>query len=524
MHLAFRRQSITLPRMSEIPSNATEWSVSELSGALRRTIEDAFGFVRLRGEISGFRGPHSSGHCYFSLKDESARIDAIIWRGTYSKLKTKPQEGLEVIATGKITTFPGKSSYQIVIDNIEPAGVGALMALIEERKRKLTAEGLFAVERKRTLPYLPRVIGVITSPTGSVIRDILHRLEDRFPRHVLIWPARVQGETCAEEVAAGIRGFNALAPDGRIPRPDVIIVARGGGSIEDLWGFNDEDLVRAVAASEIPVVSAVGHETDWTLIDFAADIRAPTPTGAAEMVVPVRAELSATVNDLSRRHAEAMLRRLERLRSDLRSAARALPGPDDILSQKRQRLDVAAARLPAALRSNARSFEAKLSDLRHRLERASPRVRVAGARARLEAVGERPANALQAIAARQRQSLSYVAMRFSTQTGKIVVERRRNLESLWKLANSLGHKSVLARGYVIVRDAAGNPLRVKQGLAPGDGVLLQFQDGDIGARIDGEDTGAGPEPARHAPARRPAQKTTAKSAARSGTQQGSLFD
>jgi len=506
--------------MSEIPSNATEWSVSELSGALRRTIEDAFGFVRLRGEISGFRGPHSSGHCYFSLKDESARIDAIIWRGTYSKLKTKPQEGLEVIATGKITTFPGKSSYQIVIDNIEPAGVGALMALIEERKRKLTAEGLFAAERKRTLPYLPRVIGVITSPTGSVIRDILHRLEDRFPRHVLIWPARVQGDTCAEEVAAGIRGFNTFAPGGKIPRPDVIIVARGGGSIEDLWGFNDEDLVRAVAASEIPVVSAVGHETDWTLIDFAADIRAPTPTGAAEMVVPVRAELSATVNDLSRRHAEAMLRRLERLRSDLRSAARALPGPDDILSQKRQRLDIAAARLPAALRSNARAFEARLSDLRHRLERASPRVKVAGARARLEAVGERPANALQAIAARQRQSLSYVARRFSTETGKMVVERRRNLESLWKLANSLGHKSVLARGYVIVRDAAGNPLRMRHGLGPGDDVTLQFQDGDIGAQIHGDGEQKSSGEARPSPVRRATQKASARPPVR----QGSLFD
>jgi exodeoxyribonuclease VII large subunit len=305
----------------------------------------------------------------------------------------------------------------------------------------------------------------------------------------------------------------------------VIIVARGGGSIEDLWGFNDEDLVRAVAASEIPVVSAVGHETDWTLIDFAADIRAPTPTGAAEMVVPVRAELSATVNDLSRRHAEAMLRRLERLRSDLRSVARALPGPDDILSQKRQRLDIAAARLPAALRSNARAFEARLSDLRHRLERASPRVKVARARARLEAVGERPANALQAIAARQRQSLTFVARRFSIETGKIVVDRRRNLESIWKLANSLGHKSVLARGYVIVRDAAGKPLRVMEGLVAGDDVTLEFKDGNIGAKIHGNERHQDGKrdsfvAARPAPMRRETQKPSAKPP----VQQRSLFD
>ncbi len=507
------------------PSNATEWSVSELSGALRRTIEDAFGYVRLRGEISGFRGPHSSGHCYFSLKDENARIDAIVWRGTYGRLRTKPQEGLEVIATGKITTFPGKSSYQIVIDSLEPAGVGALMALLEERKRKLTAEGLFAAERKRAIPYLPRVIGVITSPTGAVIRDILHRLEDRFPRHVLVWPARVQGETCAEEVAAGLRGFNALAPGGRVPRPDVIIVARGGGSIEDLWGFNDEDLVRAVAESTIPVISAVGHETDWTLIDFAADVRAPTPTGAAEMVVPVRAELSATVNDLSRRHADAMLRRLERLRADLRSAARALPGPDDILSQKRQRLDIAAARLPAGLRSNARTFENRLANARHRLERASPRLRVAEARARLAAVGERPAQALRSIAARQRQSLAFLDRRLTTEFAAAVRERRTRLDNLWQLARSLGHHEVLARGYVIVRDAEGRPLHSGEGLAAGDRVSLEFRDRRIGARIEEDaetpqdaatrkEPGAPPRPGRNA-ARKPSPAALA---------QRSLFD
>src|SRR3954452_8651423 len=294
------------------PSNAPEWSVTDLAGALKRTLEESFGYVRLRGEISGYRGPHSSGHAYFCIKDQNARIDAVVWKGAFSRLRFKPEEGLEVIATGRITTFPGSSKYQIVVESLEPAGAGALMALLEERRRKLTAEGLFDTVRKRRLPYLPRVVGVITSPTGAVIRDILHRLDDRFPRHVLVWPVRVQGETCAAEVAAAIRGFNALASGGAIPRPDVLIVARGGGSIEDLWGFNEEIVIRAVAESGIPLVSAVGHETDTTLIDYASDRRAPTPTGAAEMVVPVRVELMAGVNDLARRHMESALRVVER--------------------------------------------------------------------------------------------------------------------------------------------------------------------------------------------------------------------
>src|ERR671921_1856145 len=286
------------------PSNAVEWSVSDLAAALKRTLEDAFGFVRLRGEISGYRGPHSSGHAYFGLKDENACIDAVIWKTTFNRLRLKPQQGLEVIVTGRITTFPGKSKYQIVIDTLEPAGVGALMSLLDERRRMLTAEGLFALERKRKLPFLPKVIGVVTSPTGAVVRDILHRLADRFPRHVLVWPVRVQGETSAEEVAGAIRGFNAIEM-GPIPRPDVLIVARGGGSLEDLWGFNEEIVARAAAESAIPLVSAIGHETDTTLIDHAADLRAPTPTGAAEMVVPVRAELVSTIHDLARRHVES---------------------------------------------------------------------------------------------------------------------------------------------------------------------------------------------------------------------------
>ena len=310
--------------------NAPEFTVSELSSALKRTVEDAYGHVRVRGEISGFRGPHSSGHCYFALKDESAKIEAVIWKGAHARMRFKPQEGLEVIATGKLTTYPGSSKYQIVIEAIEPAGIGALMALMEERKKKLAAEGLFDEARKQLLPWLPEVIGVVTSPTGAVIRDILHRLQDRFPRRVLVWPVKVQGEGSAEQVAAAIRGFNALPEGGKIPRPDLLIVARGGGSLEDLWSFNEEIVVRAAAESMIPLISAVGHETDITLIDFAADKRAPTPTAAAEMAVPVRSELFVEVAGLARRTMLCWQRGQESRRNELRAAARALPGAERI--------------------------------------------------------------------------------------------------------------------------------------------------------------------------------------------------
>src|SRR6195256_2206484 len=287
--------------MQEPRVNIPEWTVSELSAALKRTVEDAYGHVRVRGEISGYRGPHSSGHAYFALKDETARIDAVVWSRTFGRMRIKPEEGLEVVATGRLTTFPGRSTYQIVIETLEPAGLGALMALLEQRKQKLAAEGLFDEARKQLLPYLPEVIGVVTSPTGAVILDILHRLADRFPRHVVVWPVRVQGDGSAEQVAAAIRGFNALPAGGSIARPDLIIVARGGGSLEDLWSFNEEIVVRAAAESMIPLIAAVGHETDVTLIDFAADKRAPTPSAAAEMAVPVRADLIIAVDSLAGR-------------------------------------------------------------------------------------------------------------------------------------------------------------------------------------------------------------------------------
>src|SRR6187455_209147 len=259
-------------------NNVVEWTVSELSSALRRTVEDAYGYVRVRGEVSGFKGASPSGHVYFRLKDDKAVLEAVIWKGTFGRMRVRPEEGLDVIVSGKLTTFAGSSKYQIVIDSLEPAGIGALMKLLEDRKKKLAAEGLFDEARKQLLPFLPKVIGVVTSPTGAVIRDILHRLEDRFPRRVLVWPVRVQGDTSAAEVAAAIHGFNAMPEAGPMPRPDLIIVARGGGSLEDLWSFNEEIVVRAAAASMIPLISAVGHETDVTLIDFASDRRAPTPT------------------------------------------------------------------------------------------------------------------------------------------------------------------------------------------------------------------------------------------------------
>src|SRR5919112_190593 len=341
------------------PSNAPEMSVSQLAGALKRTLEDAFGFVRLRGEISGYRGPHSSGHAYFGLKDESACIDAVIWKTTFNRLRLKPQQGLEVIVTGRITTFPGKSKYQIVVDTLEPAGVGALMALLEERRRMLTAEGLFALEKKRKLPFLPKVVGVVTSPTGAVVRDILHRLADRFPRHVLVWPVRVQGEVSVEEVAAAIRGFNVLAPAGPIPRPDVLIVARGGGSLEHLWGFNEEVVVRAAAESAIPLVAAIGH-------------------------------------------AHAILRVLERRRADLRSAARALPGPDALFAAKRQRLDLAAAKLKPALRENARDHHRRFEAACRSLLRFSPARQLADARGRLQRSGEQIGPAFRRLMERRR--------------------------------------------------------------------------------------------------------------------------
>ncbi|HEX7789686.1 MAG TPA: exodeoxyribonuclease VII large subunit [Afipia sp.] len=453
---------------AEVLINSPEFTVSELSSALKRTVEDTYGHVRVRGEISGFRGPHSSGHCYFALKDDSAKIEAVIWKGVHGRMRFKPQEGLEVIATGKLTTYPGSSKYQIVIEAIEPAGAGALMALMEERKRKLAAEGLFDEARKQLLPWLPEVIGVVTSPTGAVIRDILHRLEDRFPRRVLVWPVRVQGEGSAEQIAAAIHGFNALEEGGKIPRPDLLIVARGGGSLEDLWSFNEEIVVRAAAESMIPLISAVGHETDITLIDFASDKRAPTPTAAAEMAVPVRAELFVEVGSLERRAMLSWQRSQEHRRSELRAAVRALPKATELLDIPRQRLDRASAQLPRALRANAHVYERRLSAIGGRLT-------VTALRAQIDRGKEKVAR----LAASARRSADLH-----------IQQRETRLKYVAQLLNALSYKGVLERGFALVRDEHGQPLHAAANVGSGQHLTIEFADGRIGATADGDDAAA----------------------------------
>jgi len=330
--------------MADNRNNLPEYSVSEISQAVKRTLEGAFERVRVRGEISGFKRA-ASGHLYFALKDEEAKLDAVCWRLSAGRLAVTPEDGLEVVAIGRVSSYPGRSSYQLVVESLELAGEGALLKLLEDRRKKLAAEGLFDAARKRALPFLPEVIGVITSPTGAVIRDILHRLEDRFPRRVLLWPVLVQGEGAKEQIAAAINGFNAIRPGGLLPRPDLLIVARGGGSLEDLWAFNEEIVVRAAAASTIPLISAVGHETDTTLIDHASDRRAPTPTAAAEIAVPVRAELLADVMQDGARLARAMRRLTEEARLRLEGLARGLPRPAQLIAERIQTLDGCVERL-----------------------------------------------------------------------------------------------------------------------------------------------------------------------------------
>jgi exodeoxyribonuclease VII large subunit len=441
-------------------TNLVEYTVSELAFALRRTVEDAYGLVRLRGEISGYRGPHSSGHCYFTLKDEKACIEAVVWRSTFARLKFKPEEGLEVVARGKITTYPDRSKYQIVIDALEPAGVGALMALLEQRKKQLAAEGLFDEARKKPLPFLPRIIGVITSPTGAVIRDILHRLEDRFPSHVLVWPVRVQGETCAIEVASAIHGFNATIAS--VPRPDLIIVARGGGSLEDLWGFNEEIVARAAAASAVPLISAVGHETDWTIIDHVADHRAPTPTAAAERAVPVRSELVISVRTFGVRGASTLRRTLESWRGRFAASARGLPRRESILTLPRQRLDTASHKLGRALRANAAAHHTEF-------ERASSRLRPH----------------LVARAAGDRRDRLIRFNRARSRALHALMDRAHHcLDNQAKLLSTLGYHNVLARGFTLVRAADGTMLRKASEAKPGAALDIEFADGHVEAHAD----------------------------------------
>ncbi|MGE0855058.1 MAG: exodeoxyribonuclease VII large subunit, partial [Hyphomicrobiaceae bacterium] len=470
------------PRRVDPGANVPELTVAELSGAIKRALEDGFGYVRLRGEISGYRGPHASGHCYFALKDDKAKIEAVIWRGAFQRLRFKPEEGMEVVAEGRVTTYPGSSKYQIVIEQLAPAGLGALMALLEERKRKLAAEGLFDEARKRAIPFLPRVVGLVTSPTGAVIRDMLAGFAERFPTRVIVWPVRVQGEGSASEVASAVRGFNALGEGGPVVRPDVLIVARGGGSLEDLWCFNEEIVVRAVADSAIPVISAVGHETDWTLIDLVADARAPTPTKAAEWAVPKYSELDEKTSALGLRMSVALRRLVDQQRAHWRAAVRGLPRREDLLAMPRQRFDAVERRLGRALIANTRSHHLRHARVAARLSPRLVAVGVARAGDRLEALSRRAADALARSAAQRRSRFERMAGRLSPvsvrtrlvsggeRVGVLVARaarafaaataaRRARLEALAKLAEGLSHESVLRRGFALVRDDQGRMLR-----------------------------------------------------------------
>jgi exodeoxyribonuclease VII large subunit len=438
-------------------ANLPEYSVSEISAALKRTVEEAFPYVRVRGEISGLKF-HSSGHVYFDLKDEKSVLNSVIWKGNVRRLKLRPEQGLEVVCSGRISTYGGSSRYQLVVEDMELAGLGALMAMLEERKKKLAAEGLFDAARKQPLPYLPEVIGVITSPTGAVIRDIMHRLAERFPRRVLLWPVAVQGERAAAEIAAAIEGFSSLPRDG-LPRPDVLIVARGGGSIEDLMAFNEESVVRAAAACPIPLISAVGHETDTTLIDFVSDRRAPTPTAAAEMAVPVRSELLAQNLDLTRRLLRGMSRSLEERRQTLRQTARVLPRADQLFAQPRQRFDLAAERLGNALRRNLDEHRRAYIETAALLHPSSLLNRLSQGRERLKTLAARAA-------ASQRARLSQASGR---------------LDGLARVLDSLSYRSVLERGFALVRGGDGTLRRQAAALVPGEALTLTFGDGSAPA-------------------------------------------
>ena len=455
------------------PTNAPIFSVGEISGALKTTVEETFGRVRVRGEISGFKRP-GSGHLYFTLKDDQAVLNGVCWKGSAGRLGIKPEDGMEVIATGRLTTYGARSNYQMVVERMELAGEGALLKLLEDRKRKLAEEGLFEEDHKQDLPFLPDVIGVVTSPTGAVIRDILHRLEDRFPRRVLVWPVLVQGDKAAEQVAAAIRGFNALDGTGPVPRPDLIIVARGGGSLEDLWAFNEENVVRATYESQIPIISAVGHETDTTLIDFASDQRAPTPTAAAEMSVPVRTDLIAQVMDDGARVVNAVNRMVTDSRKDLDAAARGLPNLGQLLGDASQRLDDWTERFNNSLKNGMNERQQSLSHLSQRL--VKPDVLIERASQRLNS-----------------------EVRALKQTAPIIFNQRAsNLSRLSQLLESYSYQRVLDRGFALVTDADQKPVTSANDLSVGDEVSVRMKDGSVGMAVSGSDT-PNPKPKKTKP-------------------------
>jgi exodeoxyribonuclease VII large subunit len=474
-----------------IGDNLRIFTVSEIAQAVKRAIEGKFERVRVRGEISGFRRA-GSGHCYMALKDEDAVLDAVCWRGTVMRLGLEPQDGLEVVATGRLTTYPGRSKYQMVLETLELAGEGALLKLLEDRKRKLAAEGLFDTARKRPLPFLPGVIGVVTSPSGAVIRDILHRVADRFPRHVLVWPVLVQGEDAAAQVVAAIDGFNRLAPEGPVPRPELLIVARGGGSLEDLWAFNEEIVVRAAAASAIPLISAVGHETDTTLIDFAADRRAPTPTAAAEMAVPVRAEVTARVLDCSRRMLSAAERMVSERRTRVEGLARGLPHPARLLEENLQRLDDRMERLRNAVANLLRRHGSAVAEWGARLPHPRQQLRLSSEQ--LANQGQRLAVCEVRLTERPRQEFERVeaARRLRQCIERFMADKGLELKGLGRLLETTSHRNVLNRGFALVRGSKGIVTRSAQVL-PGDALEIEFADGPTGAIAD---AGTRPRPRR----------------------------
>ena len=482
--------------------NSPEFSVTELSGAIKRVIEGEFSHVRIKGEVGRVSRPRS-GHIYLDLKDDKSVINGVIWKGVAGRLQTQPEEGMEVVATGRVTTFGGQSKYQIVIEDIKPAGMGALMALLEKRKTMLSAEGLFEESRKRPLPYLPEVIGVVTSPSGAVIRDILHRLRDRFPRKVLIWPVAVQGAKCAPEVVRAIEGFNALKIGGAMPRPDLLIVARGGGSVEDLWGFNEESVARAAAASNIPLISAVGHETDTTLIDFVSDKRAPTPTAAAELAVPVRIELMAWLDQQSARMTTSLSGGLQRRSQRLRDLSRALPRLETLLDGPRQRFDTTGARLGPALMSGVQRRKVRLSEAAGGLRPAAMQRMIENERRRLDALSARMGPALERCVSidQRRQAVSAMAQRVADAGQQRVNAARNKIEAMDRLRLTLGYEATLSRGYAVVR-GDGDVVTTKKAAGKAQELEIQFADGRI--VVGG----------KAAPARKAAPKPT---------DQGSLF-
>lgn len=516
-------------------SNAPEFSVSEISNAIKRVVEGEFSHVRIRGELGRLSFPRS-GHVYLDLKDERSVLAGVIWKGVAARLSIRPEEGMEVIAVGRISTFGGQSKYQLIIEDLRPAGVGALMAMLEKRKQQFTQEGLFDAARKKQIPYLPQTIGVITSPSGAVIRDILHRLKERFPRHVLLWPVAVQGDKCAPEVSRALEGFNAMPRGGDIPRPDVIIVARGGGSLEDLWGFNEEAVVRAVAKSDIPVISAVGHETDTTLIDYVADLRAPTPTAAAEKAVPVRSDLLRHIAHLGERLHHSTTQSLERRRRHVADLARTLGRPEALIQAPRQRFDFLADRLPQSLRLYTQAQRSKLLRMEGNLKPDTLRLLCRSKHQQLDALAHRLPAAItgktqerktRLMHQAQRLSLAPITRHIKTQSRDVVGlgqrlhraadghlrDLRSRLDQLGRLQETLGYKATLERGYAVIRSGDLILTRKADALYQEGPLSIEFADG----RMELEESASTPAetpPTKHAKKQKPKP---------SSDSQGSLF-